>query len=302
MEAGTGREALVGCSAAGLVLRASVLCAAACRASRWSGGRRSASRALGTAAVAPTAARPCRTQVGGLTEIRYTVYRLSSGGAARCGAVAAGGCLTCCGLCCGSCCLGVPNRSRAGASLQSRSCQHMTASGPAGCLPAQKALLRPAAWPPPCPARPRPAPPPHAGGYYKYSSGGSPVFLFALGYGTQGQDDAGDVYRFRLAAQLVAAGCSPCKLPQPERHNPAPCPAGWASRARCRCRSRWPWCEGWVHCRPQCIAQRSAQQLQCAARASASSYALRQALRASTAWCPCLAGERIPTCRGCRWG
>lgn len=36
-----------------------------------------------------------------------------------------------------------------------------------------------------------------SGGYYKYSSGGTPVFLYSLGYGQQGQDDLGDVYRFR---------------------------------------------------------------------------------------------------------
>lgn len=36
-----------------------------------------------------------------------------------------------------------------------------------------------------------------SGAYYKYSSGGTPVFLFSFGYGQQGQDDVGKVYRFR---------------------------------------------------------------------------------------------------------
>ncbi|KAG2485435.1 hypothetical protein HYH03_015814 [Edaphochlamys debaryana] len=37
-----------------------------------------------------------------------------------------------------------------------------------------------------------------SGAYYKYSSGGTPVFLFSLGYGKEGQDDVGTTYRFRL--------------------------------------------------------------------------------------------------------
>ena len=32
------------------------------------------------------------------------------------------------------------------------------------------------------------------GAYFKYSSGGTPVLLFALGYGTEGQKDVGDTY------------------------------------------------------------------------------------------------------------
>ncbi len=45
-----------------------------------------------------------------------------------------------------------------------------------------------------------------SGGYYKYSSGGTPVFLFSLGYGQQGQDDLGDVHRFRWVAVLGTHG------------------------------------------------------------------------------------------------
>ncbi|EFJ40481.1 hypothetical protein VOLCADRAFT_108144 [Volvox carteri f. nagariensis] len=37
-----------------------------------------------------------------------------------------------------------------------------------------------------------------SGAYYKYSSGGTPVFLFSLGYGQEGKDDVGQTYKFRL--------------------------------------------------------------------------------------------------------
>ncbi|KXZ43087.1 hypothetical protein GPECTOR_102g40 [Gonium pectorale] len=36
-----------------------------------------------------------------------------------------------------------------------------------------------------------------SGAYYKYSSGGTPVFLYSLGYGQEGKDDVGQTYRFR---------------------------------------------------------------------------------------------------------
>lgn len=35
-----------------------------------------------------------------------------------------------------------------------------------------------------------------SGAYFKYSSGGTPVLLFALGYGTEGKNDVGDTYTF----------------------------------------------------------------------------------------------------------
>jgi len=36
------------------------------------------------------------------------------------------------------------------------------------------------------------------GAYFKYSSGGTPIYLFSLGYGNEGKDDAGDTFRFKL--------------------------------------------------------------------------------------------------------
>lgn len=39
-----------------------------------------------------------------------------------------------------------------------------------------------------------------SGAYYKYSSGGTPVLLWALGSGFEGQDDLDEVYRFRWVA------------------------------------------------------------------------------------------------------
>lgn len=32
-----------------------------------------------------------------------------------------------------------------------------------------------------------------SGAYFKYSSGGKPVFLWSLGYGNEGEDDVGDL-------------------------------------------------------------------------------------------------------------
>lgn len=36
-----------------------------------------------------------------------------------------------------------------------------------------------------------------SGGYYKYSGGGTPVYMWSVGYGQEGRDDLGDTYRFR---------------------------------------------------------------------------------------------------------
>ena len=36
------------------------------------------------------------------------------------------------------------------------------------------------------------------GAYFKYSSGGTPIFMWARGYGTEGQDDVGATYKFVL--------------------------------------------------------------------------------------------------------
>lgn len=35
-----------------------------------------------------------------------------------------------------------------------------------------------------------------SGAYFKYSSGGTPVLLYALGYGTEGKNDVGETYTF----------------------------------------------------------------------------------------------------------
>ncbi|KAG2426955.1 hypothetical protein HXX76_012740 [Chlamydomonas incerta] len=49
-----------------------------------------------------------------------------------------------------------------------------------------------------------------SGAYYKYSSGGTPVFLFSLGYGQEGKDDVGQTYRFRLGdANSLPAAVTP---------------------------------------------------------------------------------------------
>lgn len=37
-----------------------------------------------------------------------------------------------------------------------------------------------------------------SGAYFKYSGGGTPVFLEALGYGTEGKNDMGETYAFAL--------------------------------------------------------------------------------------------------------
>eukprot|EP00210_Caulerpa_lentillifera_P001085 g1046.t1 len=37
-----------------------------------------------------------------------------------------------------------------------------------------------------------------SGAYFKYSSGGTPVYLFSLGYGFEGKDDVDGVYQFRF--------------------------------------------------------------------------------------------------------
>lgn len=47
-----------------------------------------------------------------------------------------------------------------------------------------------------------------SGAYFRLSGGGTPIFLYSLGYGQEGKDDEGDVYRFALGApgSLIAAG------------------------------------------------------------------------------------------------
>ncbi|GAX77846.1 hypothetical protein CEUSTIGMA_g5288.t1 [Chlamydomonas eustigma] len=41
------------------------------------------------------------------------------------------------------------------------------------------------------------------GAYFKYSSAGTPILLFALGFGFEGQQDDGEFYRFRLGDPLA---------------------------------------------------------------------------------------------------
>ncbi|KAG1654333.1 hypothetical protein FOA52_013732 [Chlamydomonas sp. UWO 241] len=49
------------------------------------------------------------------------------------------------------------------------------------------------------------------GAYFKYSSGGTPVLLYAMGFGFEGQKDEDDVYRFVLGAPgAVPAAAGPC--------------------------------------------------------------------------------------------
>ena len=44
-----------------------------------------------------------------------------------------------------------------------------------------------------------------SGGYYKYSGGGTPVYMWSLGYGNEGRDDIGETYRFRWVKPLAPA-------------------------------------------------------------------------------------------------
>lgn len=49
-----------------------------------------------------------------------------------------------------------------------------------------------------------------SGAYFKYSSGGTPVFLFSLGYGQEGKRDVGETYRFTLGeAKSLPAAATP---------------------------------------------------------------------------------------------
>ena len=51
------------------------------------------------------------------------------------------------------------------------------------------------------------------GAYFKYSSGGTPIFMWARGYGTEGQDDVGATYKFVLGeANSLPRAVSPAVL------------------------------------------------------------------------------------------
>ena len=41
-----------------------------------------------------------------------------------------------------------------------------------------------------------------SGAYFKYSSGGTPLLLWALGYGFEQQDDFDEVYRFKWVGNV----------------------------------------------------------------------------------------------------
>ena len=45
-----------------------------------------------------------------------------------------------------------------------------------------------------------------SGAYFKNSGGGTPVLLYALGYGFEGARDVGEVYRFRYVCVCTASG------------------------------------------------------------------------------------------------
>lgn len=45
-----------------------------------------------------------------------------------------------------------------------------------------------------------------SGAYYKYSSGGTPVLLFSLGYGNEGKDDVNQIYRLSRFRALAWIG------------------------------------------------------------------------------------------------
>ena len=49
-----------------------------------------------------------------------------------------------------------------------------------------------------------------SGAYFKYSSGGTPVLLWARGYGSEGRDDVGDTVSFVLGAANLPRAVTPC--------------------------------------------------------------------------------------------
>lgn len=49
-----------------------------------------------------------------------------------------------------------------------------------------------------------------SGAYFKYSSGGTPVLLWARGYGSEGRDDVGDTVSFVLGAANFPRAVTPC--------------------------------------------------------------------------------------------
>ena len=73
------------------------------------------------------------------------------------------------------------------------------------------------------------------GAYFKYSSGGTPIFLWSRGYGNEGQDDVGDPYRFVLGElDAVPRAVAPALVGMREggrRRVLVPPQLGWTSDA-----------------------------------------------------------------------
>lgn len=73
------------------------------------------------------------------------------------------------------------------------------------------------------------------GAYFKYSSGGTPIFLWSRGYGNEGQDDVGATYRFVLGdSDAVPSAVAPALVGMREggrRRVLVPPQLGWTSDA-----------------------------------------------------------------------
>mmetsp|Transcript_3436 Transcript_3436/g.14016 ORF Transcript_3436/g.14016 Transcript_3436/m.14016 type:complete len:295 (-) Transcript_3436:1794-2678(-) len=73
------------------------------------------------------------------------------------------------------------------------------------------------------------------GAYFKYSSGGTPIFLWSRGYGNEGQDDVGATYRFILGdSDAVPRAVAPALVGMREggrRRVLVPPQLGWTSDA-----------------------------------------------------------------------
>jgi hypothetical protein len=96
------------------------------------------------------------------------------------------------------------------------------------------------------------------GAYFKYSSGGQPIFLFSTGYGSEGQDDVGVPYSFVLGAPLsLPMAVAPAVVGMRAggvRRVLVPPALGWTSGA-CAARPLWVCCGcAMLCCAVQCCA------------------------------------------------
>ena len=70
-----------------------------------------------------------------------------------------------------------------------------------------------------------------SGAYFKYSSGGTPIYLFSLGYGNEGKDDVGSTFTFtmgdRSAVPLAVANAVVGMHPKAVRRILIPPSLGW---------------------------------------------------------------------------